>query len=310
MLTNYVIAGILGVSAGEERLPPRKGPRKMFSAPFLSTLLHRVKAVVRRVVRPVGERARSVAPDAAGMAISPVLRGLAQRWVRVRLRALSALMRRIEAGERLDRPAPSRRKAVPMAFPREPAPEPAEARLPRGFGWMCGFEPNLRQDGAAFAEWLSEPAMRAKVLAAPERMARAIGPILTATGAARPEWFPAVAKRVKRSFPARTGKSDRDLETAGASDVAPGDGGDVAGDRRVKPGDDYCLIATTPARTTVLPIVGTWTRCYRCRTRAQLSFFVCAACAGSTSCCLMEDAISKIGAFASKTIHAHFVTMS
>jgi hypothetical protein len=282
----------------------------MFSAPFLSTLLDRVKAVVRRVVRPVGERARSAAPGAAGMAISPVTRGLAREWMRGRLRALSALMRRIEAGERLDRPAPSRRKAVAMAFSREPAPEPGEARLPRGFGWMCGFEPNLRQDGAAFAEWLSEPAMRAKVLAAPERMARAIGPILTATGAARPEWFLAVAKRVKRSFPARAGKSDCELETAGACDVAPGDAGDVAGDRRVKPGDDDCWMVTSPARAIVLPIAGNWPRCYRCRTRANFSFPVCAACAGSTSRCLMEDAISKIGAFATAALRAHFVTVS
>jgi hypothetical protein len=60
---------------------------------------------------------------------------------------------------------------------------------------MCAFGPNVRRDGQAFAAWLDEPATRAKVLAAPQRMARLIGPILTATGARRPEWFAAMPKR-------------------------------------------------------------------------------------------------------------------
>jgi hypothetical protein len=75
-----------------------------------------------------------------------------------------------------------------------------EECLPRGFGWMCDWSPNVRRDGRAFAEFLNEPWMTAMVLAAPEQMARLVGPILHATGEPRPEWFPAVAKRAGKRF--------------------------------------------------------------------------------------------------------------
>ncbi len=173
----------------------------MFSAPFLVTLLDRVKAVVRRVARPVAERARS-GPGAvlasAREPISPVLRGIAQGWMSAKLRALSALMRRIEAGETLG--AAVRAPSVSNVLDARPMQQaiPPEERLPRGFGWMCAFGPNVRGDGAAFAELLNEPWMRAKVLAAPERMAGLIGPLLNATGARRPEWFPVAPRKAKR----------------------------------------------------------------------------------------------------------------
>jgi hypothetical protein len=166
----------------------------MFSAPFLSTLLHRVKAVVRRVARPVAERAGRMRAPSPDREISPVLREVAQDWLRTRLRALSALMRRIEAGERLDtrirKPLAAKRAFSPAV--REPITP--EARLPRGFGWMCSFGPDVRGNGAAFAAWLDEPAMQARVLAAPERMAQLIAPILNATGQPRPKWFPNLPK--------------------------------------------------------------------------------------------------------------------
>jgi hypothetical protein len=214
----------------------------MFSAPFLSTLLRRVKAVVRRVARPVAACARRAAAGASerqAQAISPVLRGAAGEWMRARLRALSAVMRRIEAGERLDRPGRrSRRTASRGDGARgERGLLPPEARLPRGFGWMCAFVPEVRRDGAAFAAWLGEPAMQARFSAAPETMARAVGPILTAVGQGRPEWFPAMGSAARRRC--------ADSSSAAFGDLGiSGDAGAGVGDRRVKPGDDGCAVET------------------------------------------------------------------
>jgi hypothetical protein len=188
----------------------------MFSAPFLATLLHRVRAVVRRAVRPGAERARAVPAEAADRPVSPELRGRARAWMRAKLRALSALMRRIEAGARLDQPARALRGARAQAAPCVPADAVAGERLPRGRGWMCAFGPNVGRDGAAFADWLAEPWMRAKVAAAPEHMARAIWPILHATGTARPEWFPT--------------RAEKPLSTSGGT---PGWSADIAGSARV-----------------------------------------------------------------------------
>jgi hypothetical protein len=176
----------------------------MFSAPFLVTLLDRVKAIVRRVARPVAERTRTVAADAAS-SIPCTLTGPAQDWMSAKLRALSALMRRIEAGEVFEPLAAAPRKpaAAEHDAPSVRPCVPPEKRRPQGFGWMCALGPNVRRDGAAFAEWLSEPAMQAMVFAAPERMARRIAPILAATGEVKPGWFPKPAKRAKKPVPPR-----------------------------------------------------------------------------------------------------------
>ncbi len=213
----------------------------MLSAPFLVTLLDRVKAIVRRVARPAGERARLMPVDApvevpAAWTLSPVVRGLARGWMSDKLHALSALMRRIEAGERLMAP-PAHRLSAPSpgahhgAAGNSPAPEtpaavPPEERLPRGFGWMCRFGPNVRRDGLAFAAWLNEPAMKATVLAAPERMARLIGPILGATGERRPAWFPVSPARVRAGR--RRGSSPPPGERPEWDSNGPGDLGAVA----------------------------------------------------------------------------------
>jgi hypothetical protein len=114
-------------------------------------------------------------------------------------------------------------------------------------------------------EWLNAPAARAMVLAAPQRMARLIGPILTATGQRRPEWFPVAATRGAIALPPCGPEAGWGVDNAGprgctpapappedgivapwptpgaAPDETPpsrlaGDGGDVAGDRRIKPG--------------------------------------------------------------------------
>jgi hypothetical protein len=76
----------------------------MFSAPFLSTLLHRMRAVVRRVARPGAERARVLPAKGTGDTghRSPVLRELARAWLSAQLAALTLLTMRIEAGETPD----------------------------------------------------------------------------------------------------------------------------------------------------------------------------------------------------------------
>jgi hypothetical protein len=194
-------------------------------APFLVTLLDRVKAIVRRVARPAAERGPLAdVPSYASAAgpVSPALRGLARVWISAKLRALSALMRRIEAGEMPESPTRAPRTSMATASaPAERAPVPPEERLPRGFGWMCALGPNVRRDGAAFAEWLNTPATQAVILAAPEHMARLIGPILSATGERRPHWFPAAPQRARKPRPGRF--STRGHEKA-RSKVAAGAG--------------------------------------------------------------------------------------
>jgi hypothetical protein len=224
----------------------------MFSAPFLTTLLDRVKAIVRRVARPVAKPVSPVPARAPEVAISPVLRGIAQGWLRTKLGALSALMRRIEAGEKLNMPlrAPITARDETALVMRGAVPP--ETRLPRGFGWMCAFEPNMREDGAAFAAWLDEPWMKARVLTAPEKMVRVVGPILNATGAPRPEWFPVVVKRPQQQAVPAGGTCDTHsgeirISSPPGLDSAPDlarpsphtpEAVAVARDRRVKPGDE------------------------------------------------------------------------
>jgi hypothetical protein len=229
----------------------------MFSAPFLSTLLDRVKAIVRRVARPRAELVRT-SPVEARVAVSPVLRGIARDWLSAKLRALSALMRRVEAGEPVEMPA-SAALAGKVA-------DAAGECLPRGFGWMCAIDPHAPEAGAAFVHWLNEPEVRAKVMAAPEEMARVIGPILYAVGAALPDWL-AVVPEGGKTVPSpcelghgllpdaenpmsaiRESGSDLDGPSRPLREV-----GDAAGDRRIKPGDGDFLSATIVSGAIALP---------------------------------------------------------
>jgi hypothetical protein len=119
--------------------------------------------------------------------------------MRARLRAVSALVRRIEAGETIEAPAGAARATTGAGTAARATQDivPPQERLPRGFGWMCTIDPKVRQAGAAFVDMLNEPWMTAKVLATPERMAGLIAPILAATGQGRPEWFPVSPARVR-----------------------------------------------------------------------------------------------------------------
>jgi hypothetical protein len=214
----------------------------MFSAPFLVTLLDRVKAIVRRVVRPAATRPQAIPADPATTAqrpISPALRGRMQSWLSTRLAALSRLMGRIDAGER---PVCARRKMGlrKNAAPGAPASIPPENRLPRGFGWMCAFGPDVREDGAAFAAWLSETEMQTRVLAAPERIAKLVGPILSATGERRPAWFPVAPKRARHQ-PAVCGVSAGDCDEPETPSRPAG--------RRIGFGNDFAIAVSCRGRS-------------------------------------------------------------
>jgi hypothetical protein len=263
------------------------------AAPFLITLLHRVKAIVRRVRRPAAERGQVVTAGISGDGVlSPEMRGVVECWMSAKLRALSALMRRIEAGE-----VPVLSVREKLGAKREHAASMRDAvspeeRLPRGLGWMCAFGPNVRGDGKAFAAFLSEPTMRAMVLTAPERMAKLISPILTATGERKPEWFPTVARRVKNPLhscdpadPVWLGAEKSSPVPESSQGMTPGslppDGvGELSDDRLVKPGDDDLIIA----RTTSNPEMILAPPQYRSRTQPALS----SAAFGCTDCCAVD----------------------
>jgi hypothetical protein len=222
-------------------------------APFLVTVLDRVKAIVRRVARPAAVRVRAEPVGASAQAhVRAAPDGLVQHWMTAKLQALSALIRRIEAGETLEAPVISPRAATTgAASPLERVPGSPEERLPRGFGWMCAFGPNVRRDGAAFAAWLNEPAMQARVMAAPQRMARVIGPILNATGERRPAWLPEAPKRnVQRGEQIRleTGRSASPEHGAGPGIIwplrRPQDAHAEPGGRRATPSDSRSGFAT------------------------------------------------------------------
>ncbi len=271
------------------------------AAPFLSTLLHRAKAVVRRVVRSAAGRTWAATADRP---ISPVPRGLATGWMSARLRALSALMRRIEAGEPLDRPvrAPGAARGVDArAVPEGAAPE---QRLPRGVGWMCAFDPTLREGGAAFAAWLGEPAMYARIQAAPEQMVRAIAPILNATGTSRPDWFPVLAKRNERRAQAHGNISD--LGAVGAesweSDEADlGDRGDVVSFSELR---SFTPPLTPPTREGGFPVAAPTRRGGFHGSPAV------AVWTSSRDSVAYSGIVQKMGHFGPPPTHVHFVTMS
>jgi hypothetical protein len=215
------------------------------AAPFLSTLLDRMKAVVRRVARPVVERVRRAPADVpTDEPMTPVMPGPATTWLSARLSALSALLRRIEAGEMLAEPVRAARAARDErgAALASRVAGPVKVRLSHGFGWMCGFDAHARENGDAFAAWLSEPAMQARVLAAPERMAQLIGPILNATGTRRPAWFPVTAKTVRAARRREVPVHSSGQDCAAGQDVA--EHADVV-DRDV----ELCKVIAISART-------------------------------------------------------------
>jgi hypothetical protein len=75
---------------------------------------------------------------------------------------------------------------------------PPEERLPRGFAWMHNMANEIRHRTGLLPEWLEEPEVKAAVLASPQ-MARLVSPLLNAVAIAKPDWFPELPKRPRKS---------------------------------------------------------------------------------------------------------------
>ncbi len=170
---------------------------------------------------------------------------------------------------------------------------------------MCAFGPNAQQNGQAFAEWLNEPATRALVMAAPEKMAPLVGPLLNATGACRPDWLPALPKRVKRSFPACSERPGGPVDDAGPRGVAPRDNA-ACGD---PPSPDASPMATG------ISLAGTTGRCVAARRQHSAGHDTIDACphpplVPRERADGAKRAFSKIRPVSPVDIHGYFVTIS
>jgi hypothetical protein len=168
--------------------------------PAAGTIIERFAALVLRVAGHVGTRTRQVPAFPPGYRlIPPAFCALVQDWLFARQRAIIALMRHFEAGTlRTARVYAPRTVKAGASLPAARPALPPEKVLPRGLGWLCRWAPETRRTGAEIAELLHDPKMQEMVLAAPGRMVRLLGPLLTATGEARPAWFPRPAKPAGR----------------------------------------------------------------------------------------------------------------
>jgi hypothetical protein len=121
-------------------------------------------------------------------------------WLYPRQRAINALIRRIAAGTLRKSPVYAPRAVRPRDAAEIAArvPLPPEKVLPRGFGWLCRWAPETRRVGVDLGQLLNAPEMKEMVLAAPGQMTRLLGPLLTATGEAKPDWFPKPPRRATR----------------------------------------------------------------------------------------------------------------
>jgi hypothetical protein len=188
-------------SAGEMRLPPEKEFRMVPGFPPTGTIIERFAALVWRLSGHVGSRTRAVPASPPGHRLIPLaFCQLVMDWLYPRQRAINALIRRIAAGTLRKSPvyAPRAVKQQDAAEIAARAPLPPEKVLPRGFGWLCRWAPETRRVGVDLGELLNEPEVKEMVLAAPGQMTRLLGPMLTATGEARPDWFPKPPKRARR----------------------------------------------------------------------------------------------------------------
>ncbi len=165
------------------------------------TMIERMAVLFQRVSGLVGTRTRQVPAFPPGHRLIPLpFCQLVMDWLFPRQRAVIALMRRIEAGTLRKSPAYTPRATPPRDAANSAArtPVPPEKILPRGFAWLCRWAPETRRVGVDLGELLNEPKMKEMVLAAPGQMTRLLGPMLTATGERKPEWFPAPPKRKRR----------------------------------------------------------------------------------------------------------------
>ncbi len=168
--------------------------------PPTGTIIERFAALVWRLSGHVGSRTRAVPAVPPGHRLIPLaFCQLVMDWLYPRQRAINALIRRIASGTLRKSPVYAPRAVRDgAAAPAARTPLPPEKVLPRGFGWLCRWAPETRRVGVDLGELLNAPEMKEMVLAAPGQMTRLLGPMLTATGEARPDWFPKAPKRMRR----------------------------------------------------------------------------------------------------------------
>jgi hypothetical protein len=171
-----------------------------FSVPPDASLAQRLGAVVLRVLGALGERTRRV-PDGSPVhhLVPQAVYDRVHAWLRARRLAIMALMERIQAGTlRPPRPYAPRMLADGAEVKPRRVPPPAE-RIPPVFGWVCRWAPEARFAGHDLSALLEDAEMKALVLAAPERMVRLWTPMLNALGRPKPDWFPKLPRRLRRS---------------------------------------------------------------------------------------------------------------
>jgi hypothetical protein len=245
--------------------------------PADATIRVRLGMILWGVMAYLGDRERR-APDGYGpphrlIPLPLVMR--MQDWLKDRRLRIEALLDRIRDGK-LRKPRPYAPLAVKDGLTPAPRkPTPPEERLPRGFAWMHNMANEIRHRAGLLPEWLEEPEVKAAVLASPQ-MVRLVSPLLNAVAIAKPDWFPELPKRPRKSrageakrSPSPYGESDLiGLHTGSPSSLVPGSGpgltrraappreaGGVAGDRRVKPGNDDPLgeVAAPPVEPYEIP---------------------------------------------------------
>jgi hypothetical protein len=245
--------------------------------PAGATIRVRLGMILWGVMAYLGDRERR-APDGYGpphrLIPLPLVKRM-QDWLKDRRLRIEALLDRIRDGK-LRRPRPyAPRMIAEGAAPVVRRMPPPEERLPRGFAWMHNMANEIRHRAGLLPEWLEEPEVKAAVLASPQ-MVRLVSPLLNAVAIAKPDWFPVLPKRPRKSralgykrSPAPFVQGDRTgPHTRGSSSPVPGSSpgmtrrsvpsrraGGVAGARRVKPGDDDPLgeVAAPPVEPYEIP---------------------------------------------------------
>jgi hypothetical protein len=228
--------------------------------PAGATIRVRLGMILWGVMAYLGDRERR-APDGYGpphrlIPLKLVMR--MQDWLKDRRLRIEALLDRFRDGK-MRPPRPYAPRVIPQgAVPAVRRMPPPEERLPRGFAWMHNLANEIRHRAGLLPEWLEEPEVKAAVLASPQ-MVRLVSPLLNAVAIAKPDWFPELPKRPRKSralgfkrSPAPFVQGDRirsatehsSSQIPGSSpgmtrrSVPPREAGGVAGDRRIKSGDD------------------------------------------------------------------------
>jgi hypothetical protein len=169
--------------------------------PADATIRVRLGMILWGVMAYLGDRERR-APDGYGpphrLIPLPLVKRM-QDWLKDRRLRIEALLDRLRDGKmRPPRPYAPRVIAEGAAPVVRRMPPPAD-RLPRGFAWMHNMANEIRHRAGLLPEWLEEPEVKAAVLASPQ-MVRLVSPLLNAVAIRKPDWFPEMPKRPRRSL--------------------------------------------------------------------------------------------------------------